>query len=276
MAPERIGDYVALDLRFSVTADEPLASWLRAALAPLATEAPADGPQVRVLRDTPRSWEVRVDDEQVCRRAHPHQVLHRLTVDLNQRIATSTHRHLVLHAGVVESAHGTVLLAAPSGSGKSTMVATAAREGWGYGGDEHAALRFEDGLVDPVPKPLGLKYGSATRFADLGDPGPAMAGFLRDQLFLVPSSLPGGVIQGPRAVRLVALPEHDPDSPGVVVEPLTPAAGLMALRENAFNFAQHPRDAFRALSALVRAAPILRVRYDDAASALTVLFDYGT
>lgn len=155
------------------------------------------------------------------------------------------------------------------------MVATAAIAGCGYGGDEHAALQFTDALVDPVPKPIGLKHGSAPRFADLADPDPSLAEFFREQLFLAPGELPGGVLRGPRPVAFVALPLHDPERRDVAVETLTPGQGVMALRANAFNFAMDPVQAFRTLTALVRTVPVLRVRYNDAASALGVLYDYG-
>lgn len=276
MAPEPIGYFAVLDLEFSVTAEEPLATWLASALSAFATTRAAGHHRLHVQQDTAGTWEVWFDDDQVCRRTQAHQLLHRLSVDLNSRIAASTNRHLVLHAGVIGSARGTMVLAAPSGSGKSTMVATAAMAGWGYGGDEHAALRYADVLVDPLPKPIGLKYGSAPHFVDLADPDPLLADFFREQLFVAPGALPGGVLRGPHPVALIVLPLYDPDCRQVTVELLSQAEGVMALRENAFNFALDPVRAFRTLTSLVRAAPVLRVRYDDAASALGVLLDYGT
>lgn len=271
MAGELVGHFAALDVRFSVTAAEPLASWFRWALAPLATPTPAPAEEVAfaVVRDGD-GWAVRAGRARVGARVHAHQVIHRFVIELNRRIASSG-RHVVLHAGVVARSEGAVLLVAPSGSGKSTMTATATRRGWGYGGDEHGAIRLADGLVDPVPKPLGLKYGSAPRFRDLAASQRALHPFLSEHLFLAPGDLPGPVMSGPRPVELVVAPRHDPGFTGVELRRLSPAAGLLLLRENSFNFGGQPRLAFRALAALVRQAPVLEVRYGDAPSAVEVL-----
>jgi len=266
VAPEALGPFVALEHRFSLVADEPLTSWLHAAFAPMAEVGP--GPVVRheVLRSPDGSWSVRVDDEYVCRHVDPQAVLHRFMIDLNSRIAQSASAHLLIHAGVVVMSGRAVVLAAPSGSGKSTLVATAARRGFAYGGDEHAAIRFEDGLLVPVPKPLGLKVGSALHFSDLGSKDRDLAPFLRDQLFVSPSDLPGGVCAKSIPIALVVLPHHQMGS-GVIVQPIRPASAVMSLRANSFNFTRQPELSLRALARLARVVPTVEVQYGDAASA---------
>lgn len=270
MPTDVVGPFAALGHRFSIETDKPLISWFRNAFAPMGDRSSGPVARCEVHRDVGDSWSIRVDDEEVCRRVHTHQILHRFVIDLNDRIARSASAHLVLHAGVVAGPGGTVVLPAPSASGKSTLVATATRLGYAYGADEHAAIRLVDGKVDPVPKPLGLKPGSAPRFTDLGPNDPSLGPFLRDQLFLSPADLPGGVLTEPTDVALIVLPQHRAGAT-VSIEPIRPATGVMALRENSFNFARHAQEALPVLAQMARSVPTIRVTYGDAPSALDAI-----
>lgn len=270
MSPDALGPYAALEHHFSLVADEPLASWFRTAFAPMISAGASPLVRHEVRRAPGGSWSVQVDDEDVCRRVDPQAILHRFLIDLNGRIAQSASDHLLIHAAVAVISGGAVVLAAPSGSGKSTLVATAGRRGSAYGGDEHAAIRFEDGLLMPVPKPLGLKIGSAPLFRDLGSRDRALAPFMRDQLFVSPSDLPGGVCTEPIPIALLVLPHHRTGS-AVRVEPIRPAEVVMSLRANSFNFAHRPGLSLQALARLARSVPAVRVEYGDAASAWDAL-----
>jgi hypothetical protein len=78
---------------------------------------------------------------------------------------------LYVHAGVVRSSRGCLLLPAAAGSGKTTLTAALIRAGFFYLSDE-AALLLEDTLrVRPVPVSLCIKDGAwdllGTRYPEL-------------------------------------------------------------------------------------------------------------
>jgi hypothetical protein len=268
--PRPLGPFRALDYEFEIEAEDPsLRAWVERAFGALACADAgemADRVSITVKADGPGTWSVEIGGVPLVRQSPASRILPRLTVDLNRRAVDSTAEHIVLHAGVVGDGAGAVLLVGPSGSGKSTMVATAARNGRPYGGDEHAAIRFDDQLVDPVPKPLALKTGSARLFEEHRSNEPAGGDFFGEQLLLAPPDLAGGILVGPQPVSLIVLPTHEPHA-AVSIEQLRPASALMALRENAFNFPLDPTAAVRSLARIVRATLVLRVRFGDAASA---------
>jgi HprK-related kinase A len=89
----------------------------------------------------------------------------RLTVPLfewglNWCVAMTAHQYLMLHAAVLERDGLAVLLPAKPGTGKSTLCAALAHRGWRLLSDEMALVRPADGLLDPLPRPIGLKNES--------------------------------------------------------------------------------------------------------------------
>jgi HprK-related kinase A len=79
---------------------------------------------------------------------------------LNWCIGGAGHEYVILHAAVLERNGHALLMPAKPGVGKSTLCAALAHRGWRLLSDEMALLRPADGLVDPIPRPIGLKEES--------------------------------------------------------------------------------------------------------------------
>lgn len=270
----RLGPYRALEHRFGFeVSDEHLSSWLRTAFEPLHTE-PSKVEVTYSIRSVSSSrFDVAAGGAALSGPIPASRVLPLLLSNLNRAIARSARRHLVLHAGVVGSGGGAVLLPGSSGSGKSTMVATAGRLGHPYGADEHAAIGFEDGLIEPIPKPLALKPGSAHLFGDLSDG--AQASFFGDQLFLPAAALCGGLITPSSPIVAIAFPAYE-EGVTATLRGITPAEALLRLREHSWNFGVDPVRAFRILSAVVRKAPAYDLTFADSSAAWSVLMAHHT
>lgn len=251
-----------------------LARWLRQALDPLGSPGGPDAPEYSLTRDTEGVWGIRLNGRTLWEGADE-KLLPRFMITLNRAATTSTQDHLVLHAAVAGCRSGAIVMPAEAGSGKSTMVATAARRGRSYGGDEHAAIHLVDGTLEPIPKPIALKSGSAELFAnfDAGSEGQALAPFFADQLLLGPQFACGGILPRRTTISAVVFPEYRTEG-GIDLSPIAPAVALMMLRRNAFNFALTPTRSFRVLTSLVRRVPHYKVSYGDAASCWDVLDDY--
>lgn len=79
---------------------------------------------------------------------------------LNWCIYEHVHDFLLLHAAVVERRGRALLMPAGTGSGKSTLTAALVHRGWRLLSDEFALIGKADGLVYPIPRPIGLKQAS--------------------------------------------------------------------------------------------------------------------
>ncbi|MBY0238424.1 MAG: HprK-related kinase A [Burkholderiaceae bacterium] len=79
---------------------------------------------------------------------------------MNWCVANRAHRYLMIHAAVLERDGRAVILPAPPGSGKSTLCAALAYRGWRLLSDELTLIRPEDGMIEPVPRPVSLKNAS--------------------------------------------------------------------------------------------------------------------
>jgi HprK-related kinase A len=79
---------------------------------------------------------------------------------LNWCIHSHVLDHLILHSAVVERNGITILIAGTSGAGKSTLCAALVLRGWRLLSDELAVLCLDSSMVQPVPRPVGLKNQS--------------------------------------------------------------------------------------------------------------------
>lgn len=79
---------------------------------------------------------------------------------LNWCIASHAHHYLNIHAAVVERNGKALILPGDPGSGKSTLCAALVCAGWRLLSDEMTLIGMADGLVYPIPRPVGLKNES--------------------------------------------------------------------------------------------------------------------
>lgn len=198
-------------------------------------------------------------------------------LDLARVLTASLHRfklaalaadpdRLHLHAGLAARVDQRVLVAGASGAGKTTLVATLSGQGFAYGTDEVVALE-DDGTVEPLRKPLGLKPGSLTTCAAVRVlRHTAFEDWPLDQAHLgVPSRwMPEGT--GP--VSLVVLPVRDHARVDATVDLLHPAAAVRLLATHAFDLEAlgAPRT-LTSLAALVSSAPVVEIHYAEAIDA---------
>lgn len=117
-------------------------------------------------------------------RGHPHLVLGRflpqmapifLEWGLNYAIYGQVNSSLVLHAAVLERGGRAVVILGDSGAGKSTLCAGLALSGWRLLTDELGLVRLDNGLIDPIVRPVSLKNESINvirRFSPVARFGP--------------------------------------------------------------------------------------------------------
>lgn len=79
---------------------------------------------------------------------------------VNWCIARRSHQYLMLHSAVVEKKGKAIIFPAHPGSGKSTLSAALGLRGWRFLSDEFGLIRAQDGLLQPMPRPVPLKNES--------------------------------------------------------------------------------------------------------------------
>lgn len=91
----------------------------------------------------------------------PHdQAFSMLECGLNWGISTQTQQYLILPAAVVEKNGLAAILIAPMGAGKSTLTAALVLSGWRLLSDEFTLINRNNGLIQPIPRPIILKNES--------------------------------------------------------------------------------------------------------------------
>lgn len=79
---------------------------------------------------------------------------------LNLSVALKCCRFVTIHAGVVASEQGAIIMSAESGGGKSTLTAALMCNGYRLFSDEFALVSLNSGDLNPYPRPISLKQES--------------------------------------------------------------------------------------------------------------------
>ncbi len=121
---------------------------------------------------------------------------------------------LNVHAGVVATRRGCLLLPGVAGSGKSTLTAALAKKGYTYFSDEYGLLEHDSLAVRAVPLPLCVKSSGSEVIAELY-PGlmalPAHTRFDNKVVRYMPPPGPqDGVLDLRRPVEAIIFPRYDP------------------------------------------------------------------
>ena len=275
--------FTALCYRFAVGADEPglaqLVDRLFAGLLPGA-DVVDHSYSLRSSPEIAGAIDVWCDDDLVTRGQRPGDALGWLVWHVNRGVATASGRHLLLHAGALETPRGAALVIGASGSGKSTLVAGLARTGLGYLGDELIALDLNTSSVLPYQKPITLKAGS---FAVLPDLHPDLAAGPRSQpwdgeQWQVPVGGDGGLLLGRAcAPGIVLVPRYDATAPTRLI-PLTQTETFLMLALHAVNLRDHGATGTQALAAVSRRSPGFSLSLsdlDEACRQVSDLLDAG-
>ena len=194
----------------------------------------------------------------------------------NWCVANRAHRYLMIHAAVLERGGRAVILPAPPGSGKSTLCAALAYRGWRLLSDELTLIRPEDGLIEPVPRPVSLKNASID----------VMRQFLSDSkhaAFTTPvdTALKGmvahlrapadAVARGGECARpaWIVFPRYQAGAPSTL-EPVQQAHAHMDLAKNAFNYSLLGARGFDMLADTVSQVRSYRYTYSALDDAMAV------
>lgn len=183
---------------------------------------------------------------------------------LNWVFTNHAQHYLIIHAAVLERDGAGLIMAAPPGSGKSTLCAGLALRGWRLLSDELAMIGLEDGLLTPLPRPVGLKNRSIDLVRALpGDPviGPLAHDTAKGTVaHMRPPRRSVESAQVKVAPRWVLFPQYAADSP-CEVEALGKAHTFMELVGNSFNYPRLGRTGFEAMGRLVGACDGYTARY---------------
>lgn len=258
-----------------VVSDSEEATRVRALLAGYPSPFPLRSPDrtLRLDADTEGASDKRVlyaDVVAVRRNMAPVDGISALLWQLNQ-LAMATPGHVLMHAGCVASDGAGLILSGPMEAGKSTLVTYLVLHGFGYLSDELAALSLDDGLLYPVPCPIGLDVGSFDLFPQLRPRLPSK--FADPMRWHLPSTdLRPDAPSGPVVPTAVLFPRYSPESE-CVLELVSPKDALLLLIEQTFNLDRVGRAGFLALTDLLRHVPAYSLAFCDAPDAYQAIHD---
>jgi HprK-related kinase A len=185
---------------------------------------------------------------------------------LNWCIGGLCHDHLLVHAAVLERGGRAVIMPARPGVGKSTLCAALAHRGWRLLSDEMALLRPGDGVLDPIPRPIGLKNESIDvirAFVPEARFGPLWPGTVKGTIGHVrpprdaidrdtETALPGWVV----------FPAYRAGAP-TRFEPHGTAEAFLRIADNAFNYQLLGETGFETLARVVDSCACYEFEYGD-------------
>lgn len=196
---------------------------------------------------------------------------------LNWCVSSRAHSHLILHAAVVEKDGRAVILPAPPGSGKSTLCASLVANGWRLLSDELALIRPEDGLVQPLPRPISLKNASIDvmrRYRPDAVMSPPVSDTIKGTVAHLKAPADSVARAGELArVAFIVFPKYVAGAP-VTLEEIPRAQAFMRVAENGFNYSLTGAAGFAALAGVVDQARCYQFSYsviDEAIAAFAAL-----
>jgi hypothetical protein len=143
----------------------------------------------------------------------------------------------VLHAAVLKSADGVVVLVARSGGGKSTLSWALLHHGFGYSSDELGPVDLETLHVHPYARALILKSDPPPPYRL----GPAIVRTSRG-FHVTAADMPGGVSKGPAPIAAIFFLHHRPGASAPSVRAVSAAEAATRLYANALNPLAHNGD----------------------------------
>ena len=174
--------------------------------------------------------------------------------------------HLLLHAGAVEMGGRAVILPAMPGSGKSTLTAALATRGFRLLSDEFGVVRFGDGQLLPLLRPVALKNESIdviARFAPEATIGPRFPKTRKGTVaHMAPDLRAIDNRDVPARPALIVFPRYDPNVE-FELERERRSHAFSRLSVNSFNYEMLGPVAFDAVTGLVESCHVYRLTYRD-------------
>jgi HprK-related kinase A len=185
---------------------------------------------------------------------------------INFLFATRLGFHLLLHAGVAELDGRAVILPAMPGSGKSTLTAALCTRGFRLLSDEFGVVRFSDGKLLPLLRPVALKNESIDVIANYAPRATIGPRFPKTRKGTVAHMAPdAGAIESrhvPATPALIVFPKYDPRVE-CLVQPERRSLAFSRLSINSFNYEMLGPVAFDAVARLIGLCPAYRLVYSD-------------
>ncbi len=193
---------------------------------------------------------------------------------MNYLLAQRLGFHLLLHAGVVETGGRAVILPAMPGSGKSTLTAALTNRGFRLLSDEFGVVRFSDGQLLPLLRPVALKNESIdviAKFAPQARIGPRFPKTRKGTVaHMAPDEHSIARRHKPAQPALIVFPRYDP-SVDCVVEPEKRSRAFTRLSVNSFNYEMLGPQAFDAVARLIESCAVYRLAYRDLDRAIAAI-----
>lgn len=189
--------------------------------------------------------------------------------------AVSLADHVLVHAGVVASPAGGIVIPGASGAGKSTLVAALCFSGFRYLSDELAVIDRESLALHPFVKPMCLKDGGWSALAAAYARPPAVLSGTRAEGEAVHFLLPPKVCEadGQTRIRYVLRPERQPGASARLVRSAR-AQTLMDLAQHSLNLPRHGPAGVDLLARVVEGAECYTLIYDDLACAVATIQNF--
>ena len=190
---------------------------------------------------------------------------------MNWCISSSAHSYLIIHAAVLEKNGLAIILAAPPGSGKSTLCAALMLAGWRLLSDELTLIRLQDGLVEPLPRPVSLKNASIGVISALTSNAqfsPAVRDTVKGTVAHMKPTLDSVQRANvPVQAAWICFPKYRARSE-TRVELVSQATAALRVAENCFNYGLLGLTGFHALTKLVQQCNCYDIEYSDMGEAL--------
>ncbi|MEQ8264505.1 HprK-related kinase A [Pseudohaliea sp.] len=195
---------------------------------------------------------------------------------MNWCVSVHCNEYLKLHAGVVATETGAIVLPGVPGAGKSTLCALLGLNGWRVLSDEHALVTPGTKEVTPIYRPISLKNESITLIETLhGDAifGPPIVDTHKGTVsHLKADQHPDTFDPAPVTVRAIVFPQYRADGEQQLAR-RSKTSSFLTAAYHAFNYSLLGTAGFEAMRTLIDGTPCYDLQYRDPAWALRA-FDY--
>ncbi|MCL4531835.1 MAG: hypothetical protein M1582_01350 [Actinobacteria bacterium] len=219
-----------------------------------------------------RCYRLYEDGREVSVVASSENAVAQLEMLVNAAAVASFAGYLLIHAGMVATPSGGVMIPAASGAGKSTLVAALSLSGFDYLSDEVAVLEPESLAALPFPKAICLKDGGLKKLAASFDaPAPLVHAVRAGGEALHYVAVPNHPAPERRTrVRYIVLPFRQTGSRATLT-PFSRAVTLAELARNSLNLPRHGASGVEVLAQLVEQAECFTLTYEDLRDAVGVI-----
>ena len=193
---------------------------------------------------------------------------------LNWCIATSAHRYMMLHSGVVAFGADALILPGSPGSGKSTLTAALHLRGARLLSDEFGLVLPETADLLPMPRGIPLKNASIDAILEFDSAAPLGPTYPKTRKGRVRHLRPDQESQRlrclPASPRWLVFPTYESGA-DELLQPLDKTEAFRQLAFNCFNYRLLGETGFSAVARLIRRVDCYTFRFSQLDRATDVL-----